>query len=113
MLFTVVEVREAAPNPRSLFINIILQRAPLQQSTDRCCVVLGLIYGVLGDSAIKHSISNRGRGSLPTLRKVFPVKQAHVSIPHLQQSKYYKQQPVKNYLNFSKEPLILSWRLVF
>lgn len=34
-------------------------------------------------------------GHLPTLKEVFPVKQENVSIPYLQQNKYYKQQPVK------------------
>lgn len=52
---------------------------------------------------IQFQIGAEGR--LPTLKEVFPVKQANLSIPHLQQSRYYKQQPVENYLNFSTEPL--------
>lgn len=44
-------------------------------------------------------------GHLPTLKTAFPVKQANICILLLQHSKYYKQQPVKNDLNCSKEPL--------
>lgn len=61
---------------------------------------------MFGGSAIKtFTFQIRAEGRLPTLKTAFPVKQAHKSIAHLQQSKYYNQQPVKNDLNCSKEPL--------
>lgn len=58
-------------------------------------------------------IQTNTEGHLPTLKTVFPVKQANVSIPHLQQSKCYEQQLVKNDLNCSKEPLDSFLALVF
>lgn len=61
---------------------------------------------MFGGSAIKpFTFQIQAEGRLPTSKTVFPVKQANISIPHLQQSKYYKQQPVQNDLNCSKDPL--------
>lgn len=61
---------------------------------------------MFGGSVIKTlTFQIRAERRLPTWKTVLPVKQANLSIPHLQQSKNYKEQPVKKVLNCSKEPL--------
>lgn len=75
---------------------------------NRLWVILSLIHGTFGGIVwgIKTlTCQIQADGHLPTLKTAFPVKQANICILLLQHSKYYKQQPVKNDLNCSKEPL--------
>lgn len=81
--------------------------------TELLCSVRSDLWHVWGFCYKNIQFQIRAEGRSPTSKEVFPVKQANLRLPHLQQSKYYKQQPVKNYLNCSKEPLDSFLALVF
>lgn len=97
------KVREAL-NPRSLIMYYNMHHTSRVQ-TEMLCSVRSDLWHVWGFCYKTIQFQTGAEGRLPTLKEVFPVNRQTLSIPRLQQSKYYKQQPVKNYLNCSKEPL--------